>query len=142
VLFDRSEAASLGLKTVKLIKFGRVEMGREAKTKKEKFKVRQDTVVISGVAKLPENNRGKNPSSYITIEFEINPADSKVVDMHCTLLPLEEKQILRRICLGNKIGTGIRKAITQLALGAAKPAVIAALEDAYKWYEKYKEKNN
>ncbi|MHC4737396.1 MAG: DUF3870 domain-containing protein [Planctomycetota bacterium] len=117
-------------------------MSREAKAKQEKFKLRQDTVVISGVAKLPENNREKNPSHYITIEFEINPADSKVVDMHCTLLPLQEKQLLRRICLGNKIGAGIRKAITQLALGVARPAVIVALEDAYKWYEKYQAKNN
>jgi len=109
------------------------------KTKGRKHNLRPETIVIAGFARLPQSSTGKNFSSYIAIEFEIEPANSKVVDIYCTLLPFVEKEILYQACLGNKIDTGIEKAIEQLDkrfFGTTKKLIINTLEDAYRWYEK------
>ena len=109
------------------------------KTKGRKHNLRPETIVIAGFARLPQSITGKNFSSYIAIEFEIEPSNSKVVDIYCTLLPFVEKEILYQACLGNKIDTGIEKAIEQLHkrfFGTTKKPIINALEDAYKWYKK------
>ena len=47
----------------------------------------------------------------IAIEFEIEPADSKIADIYCTVLPFVEKEILYTASLGNKIEAEIEKAI-------------------------------
>ena len=109
------------------------------KTKGRKQNLRPETIVIAGFARLPQSITGENFSSYIAIEFEIEPADSKVVDIYCTLLPFVEKEILYQACLGNKIDTGIEKTIEQLHkrfFGKTKRPIINALEDAYKCYKK------
>ncbi len=110
------------------------------KAKAVEHKLRPDTIVIAGCARLPQSITGKHFSNYIAIEFEIEPANSKVVDIYCILLPLVEKEILYQACLGNKIETGIEKAIEQLDkrfFGTTKRPIINALEDAYRWYKKY-----
>ena len=109
------------------------------KAKGRKHNLRPETIVIAGFARLPQSITGKNFSSYIAIEFEIEPANSKVVDIYCTLLPFVEKEILYQACLGNKIDTGIEKAIEQLDkrfFGTTKKPTINTLRDAYRWYEK------
>jgi len=113
------------------------------KTKGRKHSLRPETIVIAGFARLPQSITGKNFSSYIAIEFEIEPANSKVVDIYCTLLPFVEKEILYQASLGNKIDAGIEKAIEQLDkrfFGTTKKPIINALEDAYRWYKKFLEK--
>lgn len=98
-----------------------------------------DTIVIAGFAKLPQTITGKDSSSYIAVEFEIEPADSKVVDIYSTVLPFVEKEILYQTCLENNIEAGIKKTIARLDkrfFGATKKAIIDALEDAYKCYKK------
>ncbi len=109
------------------------------KPKGRKHNFRPETIVIAGFARLPKSITGKNFSSYIAIEFEIEPANSKVVDIYCTLLPFVEKEILYQACLGNKTDTGIEKAIEQLDkrfFGKTKKPIIKALEDAYRCYKK------
>ena len=94
-----------------------------------------DKIVITGFAKLPQTIMGKNSANYIVVEFEIEPADSKVVALYSTLSPFVEKEILYQTCLENNIEAGIKKAIAQLDktfFGTTKRAIIDALEDAYK----------
>ena len=96
-------------------------------------------MVIGGFAKLPERLTGKNSYSFIAIEFEIDSTDWKVLDIYCTLLPFVEKEILYKACMGKNIDEGIEKALEQLNkrfCGATKRTIIAALEDAYRCYEK------
>ncbi len=117
-----------------------------AKTQVEdvNFGSRPDTEVIAGFAKLPQNITGNDSSNYIAVEFEIEPANSKVLDIYCTLLPFVEKEILYKTCLGNKIDAGVEKAIEQLErrfFGATKKAIISALEDALKCYKRLKRQN-
>ena len=89
-------------------------MTEEAETKGGKLRLRPDTIVIAGFGRLPQNITGKNSSSYIAVEFEIELTDSKIVDIYCASLPFVEKEILYKICLGNEIGVGIKEAIEQL----------------------------
>lgn len=95
--------------------------------------------MIAGFAKLPQTITGKNYSSYIVVEFEIDPANSKIVDIYSTISPFAEKEILYQACLENNIEAGIKKAIEQLDrrfFGKIKRAIIDALEDAYKYHRK------
>jgi len=114
-------------------------MTKKSEANEAKSRLRPDTIVIAGFGRLPQNITGKNSSSYIAVEFEIEPADSKIVDIYCTLLPFVEKEILYKACLRNRIAAGIEEAIEQLDkrfFGATKRAIITALEDAHRCYRK------
>jgi len=122
-----------------LFLIGKAIMTEKSEADGVKSRLKPDTIVIAGFGRLPQNITGRNSSSYIAIEFEIEPADSKIVDIYCTLLPFVEKEILYTTCLGNKIRAGIEEAIEQLDkrfFGATKRAIITALEDAHRCYRK------
>ena len=109
------------------------------KAKAVEHNLRPETVVIAGSARLPENITAKHVFGYVTIELEIDPVDDTIFDVSCTLLPFVEKKILYQACLGNKIDTGIEKAIEQLDkrfFGTTKKPIINALKDAYRRYKK------
>ncbi|MHA2315296.1 MAG: DUF3870 domain-containing protein [Candidatus Hermodarchaeia archaeon] len=75
----------------------------------------------------------------ITIELEIDLFDYTIVDFSCTLVPSLGGKILHNALVGSKVEEGIEKAITQLDsrfFNVNRRAVIAALEDAYRWYKK------
>ena len=113
------------------------------KTKDPKYKSRPETIIVAGSARLPEGITAKHVFGYLTIELEIDPVDSTVVDISCTLSPHVSEKMLHKALLGNKIDEGIKEAITQLNerfFNATRGAVIAALEDAYRWYQRYLKK--
>lgn len=104
--------------------------------------LRPETIVISGTARLPENITAKHVFGYFTIEMEVDPTDSKIVDCSCTMVPFLGQKILCNVLLGYGIEKGIRNAVKEVErrfFSVTKRAVIAALEDAYKWYKIYKE---
>ena len=109
-------------------------------TKDMKYNLRPETVVIAGSARLPENITAKHVFGYITIELEIDPVDDTIVDVSCTLLPFLGEKILHKALLGNKVDEAIEDAVIQLNrrfFSVTRRAVIAALEDAYRWYKKF-----
>jgi hypothetical protein len=75
----------------------------------------------------------------ITIELEIDPVDDIILDFSCTLVPSLGGKILHNALVGSTVEEGIKKAIVQLDrrfLNVNRRAVIAALEDTYRWYKK------
>jgi hypothetical protein len=114
-------------------------MNKDQTTKDTKYNLRPETVVIAGSARLPENITAKHVFGYITIELEIDPVDGIIVDVSCTLLPFLGEKILHNSLLGNKVDEAIKDAVIELDrrfFSVTKRAVIAALEDAYRWYKK------
>ena len=109
------------------------------KTKAAEHKLRPETIIVAGSARLPEEVTAKHVFGCITIELEIDPVDSTIVDISCTLVPSLGGKILHNALLGNKVDEGIEKAIIQLDrrfFNVTRRALIAALEDAYRWYKK------
>ena len=118
-------------------------MNEDQYTKDMEYNLRPETVVIAGSARLPENITAKHVFGYVTIELEIDPVDDTIVDVSCTLLPFLGDKILHKALLGNKVDKAIENATMQLNrrfFSITKRAVIAALEDAYRWYKKSLEK--
>ena len=114
-------------------------MGQNEDIKDAAYGLRPETVVIAGSARLPENITSKHVFGNVTIELEIDLADSTIVDFSCTLLPFLGEKILHNALLGNKVDEGIADAVQQLDqrfFGVTKRALIAALEDGYRWYKK------
>ena len=114
-------------------------MNEDKYTKGMKYNLRPETIIVAGSARLPENITAKHVFGYITIELEIDPVDDTVVDFSCALLPFLGEKILHNALLGNKVDEAIEDAVIQLDrrfLSATKRAVIAALEDAHRWYKK------
>ena len=88
---------------------------------------------------MPEEVTAKHVFGCITIELEIDLFDYTIVDISCTLVPSLGGKILHNALVGNKVEEGIEKAIIQLEgrfFSVTRRAVIAALEDAYRWYKK------
>ena len=113
-------------------------MGKE--DNQPKYKMRPETLVFSGVARLPENVSAKHVYGCFTIEIEVDPKDHMIVDASGTMLPSLEEKILLSALIGSNMEKGIKKAVDQIErrfYSATKRAVIAALEDAYKWYGRY-----
>ena len=118
-------------------------MDEDQATKDMKYNLRPEIIVIAGSARLPENITAKHVFGYVTIELEIDPVDDTIVGVSCTLLPFLGDKILHNALLGNKVHEGIEDAIMQLDrrfFSVTKRAVIAALEDAYRWYRKFLDK--
>ena len=113
------------------------------KTKGAKYNSRPETIIIAGCARLPEGATAKHVFGCLTIELEVDPVDSVVVDFACTLVPHLSEKILHNALLGNEVEEGIKEAVTQLNkrfFNPTKRAIIAALEDAHRWYKKYLKK--
>lgn len=105
-----------------------------------KYNLRPETVIIAGSARLPENITAKHVFGYITIELEVDPLDLTIVDVSGTMLPFLGEKILHNALLGNKFEEAIQEAIEQLDrrfFSVTKRAVIAALEDAFRWYKRF-----
>ena len=104
------------------------------------YNLRPETVIIAGSARLPENITAKHVFGYLTIELEVDPADLTIVDVSGTMLPFLGEKILHNALLGNKFEEAIQETIEQLDrrfFSVTKRAVIAALEDAYRWYKRF-----
>ena len=105
--------------------------------------LKPETIIIAGCARLPEGVTAKHVFGCLTIELEIDPIDSLIVDISCTMVPHLGEKILHNVLLGSNVEEGIEEAITQLNkrfFNTTKRALIAALEDAYRWYKKYLKK--
>lgn len=109
-------------------------MHKSQRTENEKDKLRPDTIIVAGSARLPENITARHVFGYFAIELEIDPVDYKVVDVSCTILPFLGEKIIYNALLGNEVEEGINNAIQQLErrfFSVTKRAIIAVLEDAY-----------
>ena len=109
------------------------------KAKAAEYNLRPETIIVAGSARLPEEVTAKHVFGCITIELEIDLVDSTIVDISCTLVPSLGGKILHNALVGSTVEEGIEKAITQLDrrfFNINRRAVIAALEDAYRWYKK------
>ncbi len=118
-------------------------MNEDQYTKGMEYNLRPETIIVSGSARLPEEATAKHVFGCITIELEIDLVDSTIVDFSCTLVPFLGGKILHNALVGSTVEEGIKKAITQLDsrfFNVTRKAVIAALEDAYRWYKKSLEK--
>ena len=114
-------------------------MSKDQRTEGEKDRLRPDTIIVAGSARLPENITARHVFGFFAIELEIDPVDYTIVDVSCTMLPSLGEKIVYNALLGNKVKEGIEDAIEQLErrfFSVTKRAVVAALEDAYKWYKK------
>jgi len=108
-------------------------------TKDMKYNIRPETIIVAGSARLPEEVTAKHVFGCITMELEIDLVDYTIVDFSCTLVPSLGGKILHNALVGSTVEEGIEKAITQLDrrfFNVNRRAVIAALEDAYRWYKK------
>ncbi len=88
---------------------------------------------------MPENIAVRHVFGYFAVELEIDPVDCKIIDVSCTMLPFLGEKIVYNAILGNKVKKGIKNSMQQLErrfFSVTKRAVIAVLEDAYKWYKK------
>jgi len=110
------------------------------KAKAVEHNLRPETIIVAGSARLPEEVTAKHVFGCITIELEIDLVDSTIVDFSCTLVPSLGGKILHNALVGSTVEEGIEKAIIQLDrrfFNVTRRALIAALEDAYRWYKKY-----
>ncbi len=73
------------------------------KTKAAEHKLRPETIIVAGTARLPEEATAKHVFGCITIELEIDPVDSTIVDFSCTLVPSLGGKILHNALLGSII---------------------------------------
>ena len=98
-----------------------------------------ETKIFSGSARLPEEAVGNHASGRLTIEIEISLADSAIIDISCAGISSLEEKILRSALLGKKVEQAIEDAqlqVSQRFVTVTKKALIAALQDVYRRFQK------
>ena len=100
------------------------------------------TIVISGYESFTRDIAAQDGLDYFCIDLELDPFDFEIVDFACTKMPCLGEMILRDALLGYKVEVGVKNAIDQVEKRLSFPlksGIIAALEDANRWYKKMKE---
>ncbi|MHC4172420.1 MAG: MEDS domain-containing protein [Planctomycetota bacterium] len=103
---------------------------------------RSKNIVISGYLASTEGVVAQNGLGYFCVDLEVDPVDFKIVDFACTEMGSLSKKILHEALLGYKVEEGVKNAIEQVEKRWSSPfknGIIAAFEDANRWYEKMKE---
>jgi hypothetical protein len=99
-------------------------------------KLRAETLIITGTARLPENVTANHVYGFLSIDIEIDPHTDMVVDFACTLIPKLVEKVLSDCLVGYPFEEGIQNCMQKLETrfySSTKRAIIAAIEDAYKW---------
>ncbi len=76
----------------------------------------------------------------MSVEIELDPKDNKVVDVNCNVVSSLVEKILGNTLLGFDIEAGVRECIEQIETrhySVTKRALIAALEDVFRNYQRY-----
>jgi hypothetical protein len=92
-----------------------------------------ETIVVSGIARLPKEIIGEGRGGCLSIELEVTKDSSEIVDFSCTVLSRLGEKILRNALLGYEAEEGIENAVNQVEkrfFSVIKKATIAALGDA------------
>ena len=110
------------------------------KTKEKESRLRPDTIIITGVARLPDNMSNNHLSNIITIEAEVDPINFKVVDLACSFPSHLLHKILCHAMINETIENGLQQTIMEIEnrfFSITQRATIAALEDIYKNWHRY-----
>lgn len=106
-------------------------------------KLRPETLIFTGTARLPENVTSSYVYGFFSIDIEIDPYTDQIVDIACTLVPRLVEKVLCDCMVGYSFEEGVKNSIEKLEsrfFSSTKRAIISAIEDAYKWYCRYKRK--
>jgi hypothetical protein len=98
-----------------------------------------NTQFIAGHARLPTGIAAKNMYDTLTITAEIDKKYGVIVDASCTLATEHGRDYVSRLLKGYSLKDGMEPIIEQINdgyLGKANSALIAALKDLYKQYQK------
>jgi hypothetical protein len=98
-----------------------------------------ETIVASGIARLPKEIVGEGKGGFLSIELEVSKSSSEIVDFSCTVVSRLGEKILRDALLGHEMDEGIENAVNQVEkrfFSVIKKATIAALGDARLSYKR------
>lgn len=101
-----------------------------------------NTIIISGYKSCTRDTVAQNGLGCFWVDLELDPVDFEIVDFACTDMGSLSKKILREALLGYKVEEGVKNAIERVKKRLFFPfknAIIAALEDANRWYKEMKE---
>lgn len=100
----------------------------------------RNTIFIAGHSRLPSGMAARSMYETLTITAEIDKKYAVVVSTSCTLATDHARQFLEQILIGYSLQDGIIPLVEKVKkyyLGKAKHAIMSALQDLYKQYEKH-----
>ena len=68
-----------------------------------------ETIVVSGIARLPKEIIGEGRGGCLSIELEVTKDSSEIVDFSCTVISRLGEKILRNALLGYEVEEGIEQ---------------------------------
>lgn len=112
-----------------------------SENKAESYVTTDRTVVLCGTSRFPENATAKHVFGFFSLEIELEPAGSKILNFSCTMCPALGEKILQESLVGCEVEEGIKNAIEDIStrfFGNTKKTVIAAIRDLSAKYVEYK----
>lgn len=103
------------------------------------------TLIFAGFARLPANAPFPCGGQILALEIEVDPYDMRIVDAACSCIPALGSKFLTELLVGKKFDDGFKEvmlAIRTRYRSITQRAMIAALEDALRRYEEFREEKN
>lgn len=103
----------------------------------------QDTVFITGYAKLPTAITAEKLYQVIAIGLEVDPKTGEIVDGDCTLATELGRAFFKRVVIGHNIETGLEELAEEFEVryqGSARKAILTALKLVHGQWMSNKEK--
>lgn len=98
---------------------------------------KDDTIFITGYAKLPSNITAEKLYKVIAVGVEIDPHTGIIVDCDCTLATVVARSFFRKLVLGYNLSNGIEGLTKIFEIryhGSARKAIVTGLRIMYeKW---------
>lgn len=98
------------------------------------------TVFLAGHAKLPQGSAAQSVYENLCITVEVDPKYHVVIRASCNLVTELGRDYVERLLVGFSLRDGLGPIMTEvrtLYQGAAQNAIIAALRDLQKCYERW-----
>lgn len=103
--------------------------------------IRPRTVFLAGHAALPQGMAAKGPFNHLAVVVEVDKKHGVIVNAQCTLITDLANNMVHKCLVGFCMENGVDELISEVIdtyHGAARNAIIAALKDLYREYNKYK----
>ena len=106
-------------------------------------KERENTIFLTGYAKLPTAITAEKLYQVIAIGVEVDPNTGIIIDADCTLATELGRNFFKKVTVGHNLETGDEALIKEFERryhGSARKAVITALKLVHEKWLSYKEK--
>jgi len=106
---------------------------------------KDNTIFLTGYAKLPSSTTAEKLYEVIAVGAEVDPETGEIIDSDCTLATDLGRRFFKKITVGYSLKSGIEPLLQSFEKryhGSARKAIITAMKLMYDKWQNFEKENN